>query len=87
MLWMLQRVMFGPITNPENEKLRDLNLREILTLVPIVIMIFWMGIFPKFFFKKMDVSVAHYLKEVKGRQEMVLNASEGPLMARSERGR
>ncbi len=87
MLWMFQRVMFGPITNPENEKLRDLNLREILTLVPIVIMIFWMGIFPKFFFKKMDVSVAHYLKEVKGRQEMVLNASEGPLMARSERGR
>ncbi len=87
MLWMFQRVMFGPITNPENEKLRDLNLREILTLIPIVIMIFWMGIFPKFFFKKMDVSVAHYLKEVKGRQEMVLNASEGPLMARSERGR
>ena len=47
MLWMFQRVMFGPVTNPENEKLRDLSRRELPTLVPVLLLIFWIGIYPK----------------------------------------
>ena len=70
MLWMFQRVMFGKITKPENEKLKDLNAREILTLVPMVILILLMGIYPKLFFSKMDVSVEKFLKDVKGKVEM-----------------
>ncbi|RLA96554.1 MAG: NADH-quinone oxidoreductase subunit M [Deltaproteobacteria bacterium] len=88
MLWMFQRVMFGPVTKPENEGLSDLSPREVLTLVPIVIMIFWMGIFPKFFFKKMDLSVERYLRDVKGRYEMVLKAEEAKaFVARSQGAR
>jgi NADH-quinone oxidoreductase subunit M len=67
MLWMFQRVMFGAITHEENRALKDLNLREIVTLVPIIIMIVWMGVFPKFFFKKMDLSVQRFLYDVKAR--------------------
>jgi NADH-quinone oxidoreductase subunit M len=70
MLWMFQRVMFGKITKPENEKLKDLNAREIGILVPMVIMIFLMGIYPKLFFSKMDVSVEKFIKDFKGRVEM-----------------
>ncbi|MGD0915225.1 MAG: NADH-quinone oxidoreductase subunit M [Thermodesulfobacteriota bacterium] len=70
MLWMFQRVMFGKITRPENEKLKDLNAREITILVPMVIMIFLMGIYPKLFFSKMDVTVDKFLKDFKGRVEM-----------------
>jgi len=70
MLWMFQRVMFGKITKPENEKLQDLNAREIIILIPMVIMIFLMGIYPKLFFSKMDVSVEKFLKDFKGRVEM-----------------
>jgi NADH-quinone oxidoreductase subunit M len=70
MLWMFQRVMFGKITRPENEKLKDLNAREITILVPMVIMIFLMGIYPKLFFSKMDVTVEKFLKDFKGRVEM-----------------
>ena len=70
MLWMFQRVMFGKITRPENEKLRDLNAREIMTLIPMVLMIFLMGIYPKLFFSKMDVTVEAFLKEVKAKIEM-----------------
>jgi NADH-quinone oxidoreductase subunit M len=70
MLWMFQRVMFGKITRPENEKLKDLNAREITILVPMVIMIFLMGIYPKLFFSKMDASVEKFLKDFKGRVEM-----------------
>jgi NADH-quinone oxidoreductase subunit M len=70
MLWMFQRVMFGKITRPENEKLKDLSAREITILVPMVIVIFLMGIYPKVFFSKMDVTVEKFLKDVKGRVEM-----------------
>ncbi len=70
MLWMFQRVMFGKITRPENEKLRDLNAREISILVPMVLVIFLMGIYPKLFFSKMDVTVEKFLQDVKGRVEM-----------------
>jgi NADH-quinone oxidoreductase subunit M len=70
MLWMFQRVMFGKITKPENEKLKDLNAREIAILVPMVIMIFLMGIYPKLFFSKMDASVEKFIKDFKGRVEM-----------------
>src|SRR5512136_2661915 len=47
MLWMFQRVMFGPITHPENEKLSDLTLRERLVFAPILVLIFWIGFTPQ----------------------------------------
>jgi len=57
MLWLYQRVMFGELDNPENEKLKDLNLREIMTLVPIVAMCVWIGVYPKPFLRFMDAAV------------------------------
>ncbi|MEZ4459924.1 MAG: NADH-quinone oxidoreductase subunit M [bacterium] len=62
LLWMFRRVMFGPITNPENEKLEDLNTREILYLVPIVLMAVFMGVYPKFFLGRMEPSVHQFLQ-------------------------
>jgi len=75
MLWMFQRVMFGKITRPENEKLKDLNAREITILVPMVVVIFLMGIYPKLFFSKMDASVEKFIKDFKGRVEMKADLS------------
>lgn len=74
MLWMFQRVMFGKITNPENEKLKDLSPREITVLVPVVILIFLMGIYPKLFFSRMEVTVEKFLKDVKTKVEMKAEA-------------
>ena len=64
MLWMLQRVIFGKITNPENERLSDLSAREKLILVPIVVLIFWIGIYPKPFFDRIEPAVKQILERV-----------------------
>jgi NADH-quinone oxidoreductase subunit M len=70
MLWMFQRVMFGPVTNPENKKLKDLSGREIAVLAPLMLAIVFMGVAPNFFFQKMDVSIAKLLERA-GKVEMV----------------
>jgi len=64
LLWMFQRVMQGPIKNEKILSFKDINKRELCYLLPIVIMIFWMGIYPKPFLRKMDTSVSHLLDRV-----------------------
>lgn len=62
MLMAYQNVMFGPLDKPENKILKDINLREILVLLPIAIMMFVMGIFPKPFLSRMEPSVEALLQ-------------------------
>jgi NADH-quinone oxidoreductase subunit M len=57
MLWMFQRMMQGPLDNPENKKLKDLSVREILTLAPLVIGMFWIGIQPNAVLGLFDAAV------------------------------
>ena len=73
MLWMFQRVMFNKITNPENSKLKDINRRELALLLPITILIFWIGIYPKPILSRMDASVNHLLTQVDEKYKMTLN--------------
>jgi NADH-quinone oxidoreductase subunit M len=47
LLWLYQRVFWGQVTHEENKKLVDLNLRELATLAPIVVLCFWIGVYPK----------------------------------------
>ncbi len=49
LLWMFQRVMFGTNDNPKNHNLKDLTKREWTILVPIVIFIVWIGVYPNTF--------------------------------------
>ncbi len=57
MLWLYQRMMFGKLDNPANEKLPDMNLREVVTLAPLVILVFWIGIYPAPFFDALEEPV------------------------------
>jgi NADH-quinone oxidoreductase subunit M len=65
LLWMYQRVMFGPVTNEKNRGLRDLTGREFWTLAPVLLFILWLGVYPNPFLRKLDGSVAEVLQRVR----------------------
>ncbi|MBI3810459.1 MAG: NADH-quinone oxidoreductase subunit M, partial [Nitrospirae bacterium] len=58
LLWMVQRIAFG-VPTEKTAKLTDLNWCEMATLVPLIILIFWIGVFPNPFLMPMHASVAH----------------------------
>jgi len=65
MLWVFQRVMFGELDNPKNQKLLDLNARELTIMVPLIVMIFVMGLYPKPFIDKMDPAVRKLVSQMR----------------------
>ncbi len=65
MLWMFKRVFFGPagaLVSDDKHPLHDLSMREIAVMVPLVIMVFWMGLFPNQFLDWSKASVTHLIK-------------------------
>src|SRR6202795_4243504 len=64
LLWLYQRVMFGPVTNPANEHLADLNAREYATLIPLIILCFWIGIYPGPLFRVLERPVQQIVEQV-----------------------
>ena len=70
MLWMVQRVFFGEITIDANRVISDLSPREILISLPLIAMIFWIGIYPRTFTSKIEPSVVRLVQliEEKGVQ-------------------
>jgi NADH-quinone oxidoreductase subunit M len=64
MLWMFQRVMFGEVTREENRKLKDLSLREIIVLIPIILFIIQIGVYPKPYLSRMEPTVKNLISVV-----------------------
>ena len=62
MLWMFQRVMFGPVTHAENEKLPDLTGREKLVFAPLLLLIFWIGVQPQPIISRVEPALARTLE-------------------------
>lgn len=64
LLWAYERVFTGPITNPKLEALKDLGFREIAILLPLVVLIIGMGVYPKPVFDRIDPSVGIILDRI-----------------------
>jgi NADH-quinone oxidoreductase subunit M len=64
MLWLYQRTMFGKIENPKNERLLDLNFREVATYAPLLILAVWIGLYPKPFLDRIKTSVDRVVARV-----------------------
>jgi NADH-quinone oxidoreductase subunit M len=81
LLWLYQRVFFGTVTNPKNEKLHDLTPREVLTFAPLIIAAFWIGLYPKPFFQILEQPVNHLVATVHqngGQSQGTMNAAVLP---------
>jgi NADH-quinone oxidoreductase subunit M len=61
LLFMFQKVFLGPLAKPENQVLKDLSPREILTLAPILVLIVWIGVYPQPFFDLVAPAVTKLL--------------------------
>ncbi|MCB8946101.1 MAG: NADH-quinone oxidoreductase subunit M [Ardenticatenaceae bacterium] len=66
LLWMFQRVFMGPLDNPANEKLKDLNRRELAIMLAFIFFIFWIGIAPSGWFGLMDSSIGSLVSHISG---------------------
>ena len=64
LLWLYQRVFWGPLDNPKNQHLTDLNRRELLTLLPLIVLMFWIGLAPATFFDKIEQPVDYIVRKV-----------------------
>jgi NADH-quinone oxidoreductase subunit M len=76
LLWMYKRIAFGTVKNPEMENIKDLNLREKLVLIPIFILIVWIGIYPSTFLNVSDKSSETIIKSVIEQQNAVVLTDE-----------
>lgn len=77
MLWLYQRVFFLE-TNPNAHYHEDVNEREFLTLLPLVVLVLWIGVYPNTFLSFMEVSVQGLIDRVNmaGQQQLTQNIIE-----------
>lgn len=88
MLWMFKRVFFGekgPLVSDEKHPLHDLSWREIAVLVPLVVMVFWMGLFPNHFLDKTKASVDHLVQN-RTAYRLTIHDQVKPLLSASNEG-
>ncbi|HXG57747.1 MAG TPA: NADH-quinone oxidoreductase subunit M [Thermoanaerobaculia bacterium] len=65
LLWLVQKVFFGPLTNEENRNIPDIAWNEIAAMVPLVVLMVWIGVRPNTFLQPMSASVNQLLTVVK----------------------
>ena len=80
MLHAVLRMFWGKVTISENESLTDMNLRETIAVMPLVVMVFWIGLYPKFFLDKMNPTVDAFLADFTVRYEAGAGTSEPRLV-------
>ena len=72
LLWMYQRVAFGQVTHDENRRLADLTPREWAVLVPVLVFIVWIGVYPTAFTGKTEATIAALLAQVESKASVAL---------------
>ena len=72
MLWMFQRVMFGKVENEKNRHLPDMKARELAYMLPLLVLIFWIGVYPQTFLRKMDASVSAFVTRIEAKRQVAL---------------
>ena len=85
LLWMVQRVAFGTPDRHHASHLSDLNFREMAVMLPLVAVVFWIGLFPNPIVTRMHASVAHVIEGADLQDRDVAKARGTGYEARGER--
>ncbi|HSA94821.1 MAG TPA: NADH-quinone oxidoreductase subunit M, partial [Acidobacteriota bacterium] len=72
LLWLYRRVMQGPVKDPGGAGLRDLDRRELAVLVPLIVLMVFMGLFPGVFLRKMDAATSRLIDSLKRTQSVTV---------------
>ncbi len=75
MLWLFQRTMFGEPEGADNQNMTDLNFRQLSYMLPLVILMFWIGLYPKPFLTRVQPTVDHYVGQVQEQHQAYLEAT------------
>jgi NADH-quinone oxidoreductase subunit M len=77
LLWLIQRVFYGPITIEENKHIPEIAWNEVAAMVPLIVFMVWIGVHPTTFLRKMTPSVEQLLSTVKGNKTQKVMTAEG----------
>jgi NADH-quinone oxidoreductase subunit M len=69
-LWMVKRVLYGEVTNPKNTGLPDLSLRELVVLVPLVVLALFMGVASPLFTRSIEPAANHLIQHVRKNSQL-----------------
>ena len=67
--------MYGKATNEANLRLTDMNGREVAYILPLILFIFWIGVYPQPFLRRMDASVNAYITRFEAKKQAALAGS------------
>jgi NADH-quinone oxidoreductase subunit M len=67
LLWAIQRILFNPLSKPENEHIPDLNRRELALLMPLIAAIVWLGVYPQPVLRRMETAATKFVQLVEAR--------------------
>ncbi len=62
LLWALQRMIYNRLDHPENERLTDLNARELALMIPLLVGIVWLGLYPAPVLRRMEPAAQRYIE-------------------------
>ena len=82
LLWMLYRMFFGPITKEENRTMADLNVREVVVLVPLAVLMIVMGVMPQPFLNLSEPATTQLLETINQKRIAALEEAERAPMVR-----
>jgi NADH-quinone oxidoreductase subunit M len=87
LLWLVQRVFFGPITNEKNRSIPDIAWNEVAAVVPLIVLMVWIGVRPNTFLRKMTPSVQRLLTVVEHNDAKLMYANVAPALSRQGRAK
>jgi NADH-quinone oxidoreductase subunit M len=78
MLFLFQKMMFGPLSNPRNRSLKDLTVRECAYFAPMIVAALWLGVYPNTFLSDIDPAVTKTVSELAVKRVIYVGEGEMP---------